>query len=112
MRGRQPDAIVVGGGVIGCSVAYSLAREKLSVLLLERDQVASHASGGSPALLAIPELARAEPPTAEVTIEGGAGQPHWFESPALDALYDTSLTVLGGQKRALRIPGGVARLIG
>ena len=39
------DAIVVGGGVVGCSAAYYLAREGASVALFERDSVASHASG-------------------------------------------------------------------
>ncbi len=39
------DAIVVGGGVVGCSAAYYLAREGASVALFERDSVAGHASG-------------------------------------------------------------------
>ena len=39
------DVIVVGGGVVGCLTAYLLAREGLSVTLLESDAVASHASG-------------------------------------------------------------------
>ncbi len=47
---RRADAVVVGGGVIGCSVAYHLAREaKLDVVLLERRQLTSgttwHAAG-------------------------------------------------------------------
>ena len=41
------DAIVVGGGVVGCASAYFLAREGLRVLLLERDDLASHASGAA-----------------------------------------------------------------
>ena len=39
------DVIVVGGGVVGCSAAYYLAREGASVALFERDSVAGHASG-------------------------------------------------------------------
>ena len=39
------DVVVVGGGIVGCLTAYLLAREGLSVALLERDAVASHASG-------------------------------------------------------------------
>jgi glycine oxidase len=36
---------VVGGGVIGCAIAYQLARGGLHVSLIERDAVAAHASG-------------------------------------------------------------------
>jgi len=37
--------IVVGGGIVGCSAAYYLATEGRSVTLIERDSIASHASG-------------------------------------------------------------------
>ena len=49
MSGRDspnvPDVIVVGGGVVGCATAYFLARDGYSVTLIERDSIASHASG-------------------------------------------------------------------
>ena len=40
-------AVVVGGGVIGVSCAYALAREGFDVVLLERDEVAAGASRGN-----------------------------------------------------------------
>ena len=46
---RVPDAIVVGGGVFGCAVAYELARRRVSVLLLDRDlpgRATSASAGG------------------------------------------------------------------
>lgn len=43
--GARPDAIVVGGGVAGCSIAYRLAERGRRVLLLERRELASGASG-------------------------------------------------------------------
>jgi glycine/D-amino acid oxidase-like deaminating enzyme len=39
------DAVVIGGGIVGCASAYYLARAGLSVVLLERDTVSSQQSG-------------------------------------------------------------------
>lgn len=44
-RGALPDVLIVGGGLIGCSCAYSLAKAGLRVLLLERDDLGAGASG-------------------------------------------------------------------
>ncbi len=41
------DVVVIGGGVIGGACAYSLARAGLGVTLLEKNEIASGASGGS-----------------------------------------------------------------
>jgi len=40
-----PDVIVVGGGAAGASVAYELVKRGLGVTMIERDSIASHASG-------------------------------------------------------------------
>lgn len=39
------DAVVIGGGLLGCVTAWMIARDGGSVLLVERDQVNQHASG-------------------------------------------------------------------
>lgn len=44
-RGGRAEVVVVGGGVVGCSIAYRLAEAGRTVLLLERRGLASGASG-------------------------------------------------------------------
>ena len=41
---ESADVVVIGAGVVGCSVAYYLAREGASVTLLEREAIGSGAS--------------------------------------------------------------------
>ena len=65
MTTNTSDAIVVGGGIVGCLSAYLLACEGLSVTLLEADAVGSHASGFA---------------FGELGVLDGAGLPH----PLLD----------------------------
>jgi sarcosine oxidase, subunit beta len=45
------DAIVIGAGVIGASVAYNLSRRGLKVLILERQTIGSGATGASSGLV-------------------------------------------------------------
>jgi len=43
--GRHPDVLVIGGGVTGCAIARELTKEKLDVMLIEKEyDVALHAS--------------------------------------------------------------------
>lgn len=58
---KTSEVIVVGGGAIGASAAFFLAREGIEVTLLERDALASGASGAAAGMLA---------PTAEALAPG------------------------------------------
>jgi glycine oxidase len=51
-RADSADIIIVGGGVIGLSVAWHLARRGESVVVLERGQLGSQASGAAAGMLA------------------------------------------------------------
>jgi glycine/D-amino acid oxidase-like deaminating enzyme len=48
------DVVVVGGGIVGCAIAYELTRQGASVVLVERDELASGASGRNHGLLVVP----------------------------------------------------------
>ena len=45
--GKSTDVLIVGGGIIGCLTAYALAKDGVSVTLVEADAIASGASGKS-----------------------------------------------------------------
>ncbi|PYO16665.1 MAG: hypothetical protein DMD31_02175 [Gemmatimonadetes bacterium] len=45
MSRDSADAVVVGGGVVGCSIAYHLARRGATVVLVERDTLGSQSTG-------------------------------------------------------------------
>ncbi len=52
MPRETADAVVIGGGVMGTSIAFQLARRKFGkVMLLERDAIASGTTGKSSALI-------------------------------------------------------------
>ena len=50
MNSRR-DVVVIGGGIIGSSIAYRLASEGKSVTVFERDSIGNHASGYALGLL-------------------------------------------------------------
>ncbi|WP_394119908.1 glycine oxidase ThiO [Planococcus donghaensis] len=84
---RTYEAIVVGGGVIGGSVAYSLAKRGMEVLLLEKDSLAGQASGAAAGMLG-----------AQAELEG--------EGP-LFQLAKTSRAMFNGLADELKIASGI-----
>ena len=47
MKTMNPDVVVIGGGVIGAAVAYGLAAQKASVVMLDREDFQLTASRGN-----------------------------------------------------------------
>jgi len=44
----SPQVVIVGGGAIGCAIAFTLARSGRKVVLIEPDPIGGHASGNNP----------------------------------------------------------------
>src|SRR5438046_9956077 len=42
---ESADVVIAGGGIMGCSLAYQLAKRKVDVLLLERETLGSQSTG-------------------------------------------------------------------
>jgi tRNA 5-methylaminomethyl-2-thiouridine biosynthesis bifunctional protein len=64
------SAIVIGGGIAGCSTAYSLAQRGIAVTLIERhENVASEASGNPLAML-YPKLGIRPTPANTLALQG------------------------------------------
>jgi glycine oxidase len=63
---RTPDVVVVGGGIVGCAIAYRLALEKASVVLVEKGDVGREASWAAGGILTPVHLAEYPTPLASL----------------------------------------------
>ncbi len=104
------DVMIIGGGVIGCAIAYYLSKEGVSVMVVERGEIGGQASGAAAGLLA-PLGPLSGPGTlADFLLAGFALFPELVES--LEA--ETGLKLDYRRTGALRIvrehPKRVARL--
>lgn len=52
MGTRTADVVVIGGGVIGCAIAYQLSKRGIDVLIVERSTIGQEASSAATGLLA------------------------------------------------------------
>jgi glycine oxidase len=82
---ETPDILIVGAGVIGCSLARELARAGQKVIVIDRGPVGNGASSAAAGLLA-PALATAVPgPLVDLCHESAAEYEAWLaELPASD----------------------------
>ncbi len=49
---QTTDVVILGGGVIGCSIAYQLCKRGVDVIVLEQGEIGSQASNDASGLLA------------------------------------------------------------
>src|SRR5438105_15179826 len=49
---HSADVLIVGGGIIGCSIAYFLRKRGIEVIVLEKGHIGAQASSAAAGLLA------------------------------------------------------------
>jgi glycine oxidase len=50
---RTTDILIIGGGVIGCAIAYYLSKSGVEVTVLERDTIGAQASGAAAGIFSL-----------------------------------------------------------
>ncbi len=86
---RSADAVIVGGGLIGCSLAAELAERGLSVTVVERSEPGSEASGAAAGMLSPQADAGESSPLFDLAIESRELYPDW----ARRALEETRIDI-------------------
>jgi glycine oxidase len=103
------DVVIVGGGVIGCAIAYFLRKKQIDVTLLERGEIGGQASGAAAGLLAPLGPLSGPGPFADLVLAGFACLtslvPELEESSGIHMRYEQT-----GALRVVRNPKRVANL--
>ena len=116
-RRMNPDVLIIGGGIIGISTAYYLAREGIAVTVIEKGNIGSGSSYGNAGLIcpchSTPRHARRADPGLEMA--PGWRKPFLYQTtprPRFDQLavavsfllqpgaFDTAVPILRDMQRA------------
>lgn len=74
-----PDVVVVGAGIVGCSVAYELAKERLRVVVVERGEIGRESSWAAGGVLTPVHLADYPSALASICLRAQAEYPRFIE---------------------------------
>ena len=105
----NPDALIIGGGIIGASIAYYLAARKYGdILLLERDALASGGTGRSVASL---DMLTFHPASVPLYVRTGEIFLNSQEILGEDCGYEvTGSVMMAGPEQAASLEEAVARM--
>lgn len=98
MNGSQKtDVIIVGAGIVGCSIAYHLSKKGVSCLVFERGAVAQEASAASAGMLGAMMETDAPGPLVELALASQTRYPELsrilFEESGIDIEYTECGTI-------------------
>jgi glycine/D-amino acid oxidase-like deaminating enzyme len=76
----KKDVVIIGAGVIGCSVAYHLGKRGIASHIVERESIGARASGKAWAVIPYPPFVMVEGELAEISPEKREAEPvNFFE---------------------------------
>lgn len=88
VSGASADALIVGGGLIGCALAAELSERGLRVLVIERHEPGAEASGAAAGMLSPQAEAHGPGPFFDLALESRELYPEWsrrlFDETGLD----------------------------
>lgn len=93
------DAAIIGGGIIGCSIAYQLARRGKSVVVIEQDTAGAQASGASGGMLGAQVEMEGPGPMAELALKSR----RLFPSLISDLQAETGIDIEWNQTGMLKV---------
>ena len=67
--GTTADVVIIGGGIVGCTTAYNLAKRGSRVIVFEKEEIAQEASGRNRGNVRLQLRDRLELPIAREAIE-------------------------------------------
>lgn len=86
---QRPDVVIVGGGIIGCAIAFFLAKSGIYPLVLDRGQVGGEASSGAAGMLTAQTHTDESGPLLDLKLASRA----LYEELAKDLLDRTGLDI-------------------
>jgi glycine oxidase len=92
---NSPEVIVVGGGVIGCTLAYELQCRGMQTLLLEQGQIGREASWATAGIIGAPTAAGLPPHRADLADRSQKRYADLLASVKSDSGMDTSYLHIG-----------------
>ncbi|HEY8449955.1 MAG TPA: FAD-dependent oxidoreductase, partial [Bacillota bacterium] len=92
---RPYDAVIIGAGAAGLSIAYELARAGARVAVVEREQPGSGASGAAAGMLAAQHEADGNTPFFRLCVAARDAYPAWVKQLEAESGIDVELVQSG-----------------
>jgi glycine oxidase len=90
-----PDALVVGGGIIGSTLAYELQKRNIQTLLIDQGQIGRESTWATAGIIGPPSCEILPPHRAELADRSEKRYAGLLESIAGDSLFDPSFLRIG-----------------